>query len=169
MRKTVYAVSLSLALTVTGAGLNASVRPDSNVVQSVRTVYRTYANARFKYSISYPAGLLAPQGEAENGDGQAFRSKDGSAEMRVWGQNNFDNKTLRASFQEAVGEAGDGVTYKVIRGNWFVVSSVSQGKIHYQKTMLHGDVFKTFLIDYDEGKRATYDPITARIAKSFVG
>ena len=33
--------------------------------------YKTYANARFKYSISYPADLLIPQGEAENGDGQA--------------------------------------------------------------------------------------------------
>jgi hypothetical protein len=56
-----------------------------------------------------------------------------------------------------------------MRGNWFVVSSVRHGKVHYQKTTLRGDVFKTFLIEYDEGKRATYDSVTARISKSFVG
>ena len=40
--------------------------------------YKTYVNARFKYSISYPADVLIPQGEAENGDGQIFREKYGS-------------------------------------------------------------------------------------------
>src|SRR5256714_15334892 len=47
--------------------------------------YKTYANARFKYSISYPADLLIPQGEAENGDGQGFREKSGSGERRGYG------------------------------------------------------------------------------------
>ncbi len=46
-------------------------------------VYKTYSNARFDYSISYPAGLLEAQGEADNGDGQTFRAKDGHAEMHV--------------------------------------------------------------------------------------
>ena len=31
--------------------------------------YRSYANARFSYSIEYPPDLLVPQGESDNGDG----------------------------------------------------------------------------------------------------
>jgi hypothetical protein len=132
-------------------------------------VYKSYANARFNYSISYPANLLIPQGEAENGDGQTFRSQDGHAEMRVWGQNNVNSETLRASFTRTVNEWGKGVNYEVIKGDWFVVTARVNGKIHYQKTMLRRGVFKTFLIEYDATHRATYDSVTARISKSFVG
>lgn len=131
--------------------------------------YKTYTNARFAYSISYPANLLKPQGEAANGDGQAFRSADGRAEMRVWGQYNVNNDSLRAVYNQAVNEWGAGVSYKVMKPDWFVVTALVDGKIHYRKTMLRKDVLKTFEIEYDESQKATYDPVTARVAKSFVG
>jgi hypothetical protein len=131
--------------------------------------YKTYANARFKYSITYPADLLVPQGEAENGDGQVFRAKDGSAEMRVYGGYNSSSETLRGRFAELTRKWGNGVTYKVIRQDWFVVSAMVNGKIHYQKTMLRGDTFKTFEIEYDAVRGSTYNPVTASLAKSFHG
>jgi len=131
--------------------------------------YKTYTNARFAYSISYPANLLEPQGEAENGDGQAFRARDGRAEMRVWGQHNVNNESLRTAFDKTISEWRDGVSYKVIRQDWFVVSALVNGKIHYRKTMLHRGIFKTFEIEYDKSQKAVYDSVTARIGKSFVG
>lgn len=140
------------------------------IVSAAQTpTYKTYTNARFAYSISYPANLLKPQGEAENGDGQAFRAADGRAEMRVWGQNNVNNDSLKAVYDQAVSEWGKGVSYKVMKPDWFVVSALVDGKIHYRKTMLRKDVFKTFEIEYDQSQKATYDPVTARISKSFVG
>src|ERR1043165_4857848 len=132
--------------------------------------YQTYANARFKYSISYPADLLVPQGEAENGDGQVFREKsDSSVEMRVYGGYNAMNETLRSRYADLVHKWANGVTYKVIRRDWFVVSAMVNGKIHYQKTILRGDVFKTFEIEYDAVRGSTYNEATDRIAKSFKG
>jgi hypothetical protein len=134
--------------------------------------YRTYANARFGYSISYPAGILIPQGEPDNHDGQVFRSRDGKAEMRVFGRYNVQNETLRSAFNASVaGEGGSGreVTYKLLKGNFYVVSGRQNGKIFYEKTMLKGDTFKTFMIEYDESESATYDSITSRVARSFVG
>jgi hypothetical protein len=134
--------------------------------------YRTYANARFGYSISYPAGILIPQGESDNSDGQVFRSRDGRAEMRVFGRYNVQNETIRSAFNASVaGEGGSGreVTYKVLKGNFYLVSGHQNGKIFYEKTMLKGDTFKTFMIEYDESESATYDPITARVVRSFVG
>src|SRR5262249_52619541 len=131
--------------------------------------YKTYANARFNYSISYPANLLRPQGEAENGDGQVFSAKDGSAEMRVYGRYNVNDETLNSAYADLVREWGASVNYKVMKGNWFVVSALTNGKIRYQKTILHGDVFKTFQIEYDAKRRDTYDAVTSRVSKSFVG
>ena len=134
-----------------------------------QNIYRTYANARFKYSISYPADLLIPQGEAENGDGQVFREKSSSVEMRVYGGYNVSNETLRSRYAELIRKWNKGITYKVIRRDWFVVSGLVNGKIHYHKTILRGDIFKTFEIEYDAVRGSTYNDVTDRIARSFKG
>ena len=132
--------------------------------------YKTYANARFKYSISYPVELLIPQGESENGDGQVFREKSSSSvEMRVYGGYNVQNETLRSRYAELIRKWSNGVTYKVIHQDWFVVSAMVNGKIHYQKTILRGDTFKTFEIEYDAVRGSTYNDVTDRISKSFKG
>ena len=131
-----------------------------------RVTYRTYTNARYAYSISYPVGLLIPQGEPDNGDGQRFVSKDGSATLLAFGSNRLD-RSLQDEFQSA--QENRTVTYKVLKRDMFVVSGTKDGKIFYQKTLLRGDVFKTFIIEYDEQERATFDTVTSRIARSFVG
>jgi hypothetical protein len=132
--------------------------------------YKTYVNARFKYSINYPADLLIPQGEAENGDGQVFREKSSSSvEMRVYGGYNVSKETLRSRYEDLIRKWSNGITYKVIRRDWFVVSAMVNGKIHYQKTILRGDIFKTFEIEYDAVRGSTYNDVTDRISKSFKG
>lgn len=131
-----------------------------------RVTYRTYSNARYGFSISYPLGLLVPQGESDNGDGQKFVSKTGSATLIAFGSNRLD-RSLRDEFQTA--QENRAVTYKVLKRVMFVVSGSANGKIFYQKTLLRGDVFKTFFIEYDEQERANFDSITSRIARSFVG
>jgi hypothetical protein len=134
--------------------------------------YKQYVNARFNYVISYPAGLLVPQGEADNGDGQRFLSRDGSAEMLVWGSNNALNETLRSSFgkesRERTREHPDRVvTYKRLKGNAYVVSGYQDGKVFYRKTMLADDVFISFYLSYPVDRKGEFDPVTAEISSSF--
>lgn len=166
-------LSIALSLLMLGSGgssQQSKIQQATNHWRSsvfVQGGYSTYANARFGYSISYPANILIPQGEAENGDGQAFRSRDGHAEMRVFGRYNAMNETLRSAFASA--QEGKSVTYKLLKGNFYVISGHKDGKIFYEKTMLKGDTFKTFMIEYDESEASTYDSITARIVRSFVG
>lgn len=139
---------------------------------AAQTTYRTYHNARFDYSISYPVKLLIPQGEPVNGDGQRFTSRDGRAEMLVYGSHNSLDKTLRQVYDEEIShpEHPDRtVTYQVFRGDWFVMSGTENGRVFYQKTMLRNGVFKTFRIEYDRSEKRTYDAITATISRSFNG
>ncbi len=152
-------------LSLAPAGSSTSFASDG-LAHAQRAVYKTYTNARYGYSITYPAHLLTPQGEADNGDGQAFLSKDGSAEMRVYGSHDLGGG-LAESYRQA--QEGREVSYKTMKGNWFVVSGRTGGKIFYQKTMHKAGVLKTFSIEYDESRKATYDAITSRIARSFVG
>jgi hypothetical protein len=63
-----------------------------------QTNYDTYGNARFGYSISYPSNLI-PQGESENGDGQAFETKDKSAKLTVWGSHNALDQSLKEKYK----------------------------------------------------------------------
>jgi hypothetical protein len=165
-------LSIALSLLLMGAtAQQAKIQTSADAPSSANVFaqgrYKTYSNARFGYSISYPANILIPQGEPDNGDGQIFRSNDGHAEMRVFGRYNVQNETLKSAFNAA--QEGKSVTYKLLRGNFYVVSGHAGGKIFYEKTMLKGDTFKTFMIEYDEADASTYDAITARVARSFVG
>ena len=150
--------------TLTPPEIQSSVRPHSFASQ--RVTYRTYSNGRYGFSIAYPLGVLVPQGESENGDGQKFVSKDGSATMWAYGSHRLE-QSLQDEFQAA--QENRTVTYKILKRDMFVVSGTGNGKIFYRKTLLRGDDFKTFIIEYDEGERATFDPITARVARSLVG
>lgn len=132
--------------------------------------YETYFNHRFEYSITYPSDLLYPQGEAANGDGQKLLSKDGRAVMLVYGQENIRDQTLAQFYREesrSKARANRVVTYKVLRGGWFVFSGSESNRIFYQKTLLRNGEFLTFSIEYDASQKSIYDPITATIAKSF--
>lgn len=132
--------------------------------------YKIYRNARFDYTISYPSRLLAPQGESTNGDGQKFASKDGRAELIVYGSNNALDQTLEQAFNEAKSASGNRVvTYQTMKQDWFVVSGSEGGKIFYQKTFLRAGVFKTMRIEYDEQIKTMYDAITTKVSLSFKG
>lgn len=135
-------------------------------VIGVGQTYKTYTNERFGYSISYPSSLLKPQGEAENGDGQIFLGR--GIEMRVFGSNLLLNETLAAEYKAILKEKGSAVTYKIRKSSFFVISGKENGKIFYQKTMVNDDgAFITFMIEYDESRRSTYDAAVTKMVRSF--
>jgi hypothetical protein len=155
---------------------------DASAIAQGKHTYQTYQNARFAYSITYPADVFVPQGESDNGDGQRFLSKDGRAELLVYaGYATSDSQdTLQKRFREATaGRTAEQpqrvVTYKLIKDDWFVVSGREGGRIFYQKTKFRKaggnapGVFKTLRIEYDETQNRDYGTIVARLVASFKG
>lgn len=163
---------LSTVLSLWLGGTGFTPEPSFYAYSAQNVTYRTYQNARYNFSIAYPSTLM-PEGEADNGDGQTFRSRDDTVLMRAWGSQNISNESLRAAYQAAIADfensGGGSATYKFLGRGFFVVSGVREGKIVYQKTLMRGGTVKTFLIEYPEALQPTYDPITARIARSFKG
>lgn len=136
--------------------------------------YQTYSNSRFEYSISYPKKLLFPQGEAENGDGQKFLSKEADASLLVYGSHNINAQTIKERYREesrggTIENPTKVVSYRVLKDNWFVISGYISGNIFYQKTILNNDQFKTFYFEYPETKKKIYDPVVNRLSSSFKG
>lgn len=138
-----------------------------------QTNYETYSNARFEYALKYPSDIFTPQEEAQNGDGRAFLSKDGTAKVLVWGQYNALFKTLKTAYSDDLKSRKKGVSYKALLKDGYVISGTSGGKIFYQKTILKGKdgdggaVIGTFQIEYRFSDKAKFDPIVRKMAASF--
>jgi len=136
-------------------------------------VWDTYVNARFAYSVCYPGDVLLPQGEADNGDGQKFITKDGKAEARVYGSyfaSNGEDQSLKKTYLDeiqSVQKNGFTVTYKLLKADQFVLSGSRKGKIFYEKIVLIGGIFKTLRLEYTNDTKADFDTITSTMASCF--
>ncbi|HET6418690.1 MAG TPA: hypothetical protein VFG19_00950 [Geobacteraceae bacterium] len=134
--------------------------------------YDSYVNARFDYEISYPAGILVPQGEADNGDGQKFISGDGKTIMLAYGYNNSLDYTLKSLFHDETGKNPANpkrkITYKLMKKNHFVLSGIDGSTIFYEKVVYKedDDQFVHFEITYPKAQKQFYDPIVTEISKS---
>ena len=136
--------------------------------------YRVYHNARWNFTIPYPADLLVPQGESANGDGQEFVSKDRLISMRISGIYNTLEETLDELYSAESRESSrtnQVITYRVRKNNWFVLSGDiidDQGKseIFYKKTILTNGVIIHFEMRYDKAHKMSIDPIVGRIIQS---
>lgn len=132
--------------------------------------WKTYTNARFGFSVSYPADTLLPQPPPENGDGQLFLSRDKAAELRVYGDLNALAETIQARYAAALKAAPGKVGYKVLRPDWFVVSGsdTAKGREFYKKVMFGKDgTVRTLSLEYPVSAKKRYDPIVERVVRSF--
>ena len=128
--------------------------------------WSTYGNARFGVFADYPSSLFTVEdAPPENGDGQSFRTADGSAELAVYGSYNIDNETPEDYVANRVDLAG--VSYKKIGRDFYVISGTRDASIFYRRCNFpNRDVIACFHISYPEAEKAKWDAIVTRIARS---
>lgn len=132
------------------------------------TPWNRYCNARFGYCVAYPTSL-EPQGEADNGDGQLFLSRDHQTELRVWGNWQLDRSdTLAARFRTTRDQPARTVTYQRLGPGWFVVSGFEGERVFYQRTLFDAGQgrFATLLLSYPRTQARATEPIVGPLAKS---
>jgi uncharacterized protein YgiM (DUF1202 family) len=128
-----------------------------------------YENLRFGTVIDYPADLFLPLPPPENGDGLSFKSVDDAARFVVFGQMNALDQTAEEMMADDLASGAYGqVTYQHRGTGWYVLSGYRDGNVYYRKVVVPagGDTLHVFEIDYPPAQKATYDSITARMAKS---
>ncbi|HTR87972.1 MAG TPA: hypothetical protein VMI56_26050 [Reyranella sp.] len=129
----------------------------------------TYANSRFGYTVEYPADLLVPQEEAENGDGRAFEARHGRAQILVYGGYNALNESPAELAGRAETDcAGHHAQYRVAKPNLVAISCTTTDGILYQKTMIRGDTLTTLRAAYPSSERKVWDGVVARMSRSLV-
>jgi hypothetical protein len=133
------------------------------------TTWPTYANARFEYSICYPAALK-PQREADNSDGRKFVGANG-AELVVFGQYALDESLPERAADEAIGYTGKRgkITYRAGKTNWLVVSGTDGASFQfYLKAVKVGNRFVTFQLKYPASQAALFRPIVEKLSHCLV-
>jgi len=131
--------------------------------------WAAYTNSRFGYALCYPADLLHPQREADNGDGRAFLGP-GHVELRVWGNYNALDQSLAEVMREdekRLAADGGAVTYRAARAHWYVLSGRRRGKLFYWRRVLTGDRFASFEFSYPAQAATMWNPIAARLSRCF--
>ena len=126
-----------------------------------------YTNVRFGYAIDVPPGFVA-QGEADNGDGQVFKTP--TATLTVFGGN-----VMEADFEAEVkareGYATDdgwAITYQVStpqKGSW---SGKRGARILYGRmiALCGGGQFGSFQLEYSSADLKAFNPIVDRLVSS---
>jgi hypothetical protein len=135
--------------------------------------WRTYQNDRYGTTIDYPDSFKA-EPPPDNDDGGRFKSADGAefAVFASYGALDFDLAGYQKYILEKLGP-GKAVTYQAHGDDWFVISGTEGDGIFYERYMLsHGKEMaegfvQGFVMSYPAALKQTYDPIVARMAKTF--
>jgi len=135
--------------------------------------WHTYQNDRYGTTIDYPASFK-PLPPPDNDDGRKFESADGAsfAVFAAYNALDFDLAKYRDFILKNL-DAGEVVTYQAqgrANGNdWFVISGTKGDAIFYERHLLshRGEMTEGFVMSYPAALKQAYDPIVARMAKSF--
>jgi hypothetical protein len=123
----------------------------------------SYANARFGYVLTYPAGAFAPQPEAANGDGRHFKALQGGADLAVWGGYNALEQTPADMAKEAARDCASARPYRLVRPTLVVVSCPTATGVLYHKTYIRADVLTTFEFTYPAAEHARWDKVVGQL------
>jgi hypothetical protein len=131
--------------------------------------WRTYHNDRYGTTIDYPDVFKAEPPPDAN-DGREFKSADG-ADFSVSASYNaldFDLGTFHDFIVKNLAP-GAALIYQARGDNWFVISGTKGADIFYERHLLshNGKMTEDFAISYPASSKQVYDPIAARMAKSF--
>jgi len=178
--ETICIVSLIGCIACTGKKTNTvqlhqNVESKTNTsVDSVKSyTIEQYVNSWYGYILYYPSYLI-PQGEADNSDGQIFRSSNG-IKLSVWGTKNtlsFSN-TPEEEFafrKQCYKEDKSKITYEKRIKDTYTLSGINpDGKIFYQKIVFNKskDIFYMVVLEYPENYRQEGDEIIKTSINSF--
>ncbi len=127
-----------------------------------------YLNMKFDFSIRYPCALIM-QGESPDGNGQEFKSRDGSACLRTFGELQEGAKleaVLKSTIKEKQ-DAGEEILYKRVSDDWFIISSKRGQWYLLTKVIVKNSQVLTFQLSYTDARSKIFSGLDRRMAASF--
>ena len=133
--------------------------------------WASYRNARFGFTVKYPADIFVFEAAQSDERVKQFRSRDGRAALRIFGTPNPDGRTLiqyrTVLIQERYAKAT--LDYAPQRNTWFVLSGFSGGDIFYERVTFACDKrsFHGWMLVFPASERLLYDRITEEMHRNY--
>jgi hypothetical protein len=149
-------------------------KTQAGMAQPLRTDaanWASYRNARFGFSVKYPADIFAFEAEQSDEHVRRFRSRDGRAALRIFGTPNLAGRKLAqyrtALIQERYAKAT--LHYTPLRDTWFVLSGFSGDDIFYERVTFacDGRSFHGWTLVFPASERSLYDPISVEMHRNY--
>ena len=133
--------------------------------------WKPYANPRFGYVIDLPADFPTVS-EADNGDGMTLQSKDGKADLLVFGSHVTEG-TLGddvANQKQSYADGGWKITYEKSGKDWISYSGSRRDRILYVRAVsLCDGAGGYFTLEYPKAQAKLYDPVVSHLVKTLAG
>lgn len=153
-----------------GAGSDDAVLGDAEEVPDdsvARGPLATHHNARYGFTVAYPARLLpAVWPRPEGGDSRGFLARNDEAALRAYGRSLRPGEGLERERERLVASY-DTVAYQALLDSAFVVSGFRDDLIAYTKVVRREDRLLTLEVEYPSGRRALYDRVVEAVAPAF--
>jgi hypothetical protein len=129
------------------------------------TDWRKYVVAETGANVDLPIAVFTNQaGKPDAGYGARFLTSDGRANLTVQSLRN-DNSDTPAAFLARKRPPHD-IVYQRVTPNFFVVSSVRNGLIWYNRCNFAGRLITCVLINYPATEKKAWDGVVTRISNS---
>ena len=130
-----------------------------------QTDWRRYVIPETGANVDLPTGIFSNNvGKSETGYGSRFLTADGRANLTVQSLRN-DNNDPPSAFLARMRPPRD-IVYRRVTPNFFVVSSVRNGSIWYDRCNFAGRGVTCVLINYPAAEKRQWDAIVTRISYS---
>ena len=135
--------------------------------------WRRYVLAKSGVAVEVPVALFSKDaGLPESGSGQRFSTDDGRADLTIQAIPNPGGDSPAAFLAKM--QPPPGIVYKRVTPNFFVVSSVRNGKIWYDRCNRSsaggsGPYMNCILINYPATEKRQWDAVVTRISHSLAG
>ncbi|HEY8038937.1 MAG TPA: hypothetical protein VIF15_04055 [Polyangiaceae bacterium] len=128
------------------------------------TTYERYVNHKFGFSVDVPAVFVKKPPDAD-GRGQPF-DYGSKARVRAWAM--YDNPPM--TVQQLYGDwtRRDGITFKTIAMNTWVVRGREQGRLFYSRSILADGIICTVEVSYASDLAEAFEPLLLRMGSSLM-
>ena len=132
------------------------------------TEWRRYTIPSTGTGVDMPVSIFTSDaGAPENGTGRRFFTEDRRADLTVQSVPNPENESPGAYLARMRPPAG--IIYKRITSDFFVVSSIKDGRIWYNRCNRGRGSMNCVLINYPAAEKRQWDAVVTRISRTLHG
>jgi hypothetical protein len=132
-----------------------------------QTDWSTYRISETGASVDIPVSIFSETAGKPDGYGQRYRSADGRADLTVQSAPNTSGDSPASFLAKKRPPAH--IIYKRITPNYFVVSSIKDDKIWYDRCNFPGRFVHCVLLNYPASEKRQWDGVVTRISHSLSG